>query len=170
MDSFEETIWQTCPKCLGHVFQIRTDGLTCQWGPRPTSPGGDAASGLWGLPGTMNRNGPGWRWARGGEKGTAPSPLWRSSPCPHTELQQTEASYQSRRNNLPSFSCKYNSWPTQSSNGHQQPTSPTEQGTFTPSPSQRSPRQLGNLLLHTGREALRHVSCGAPCRWYPIWQ
>lgn len=41
---FEETICQLCP--LGHHRHHRTDGPTCQWGLRPTSPGGDAVSGL----------------------------------------------------------------------------------------------------------------------------
>lgn len=101
---YEEAICQTCP--LGHHRHHRTDGLTCQWGLRPTAPGGDAVSGLSVLPGTMSRNGPGWRWARGGEKETAPSPLWHSSPCPRKELQATEVSYQTCLNNLRCLSCK----------------------------------------------------------------
>lgn len=60
---------------------------TCQWVPRPVSPGGGAASGPWVPPETRNRSGPAWHSAHGGEKGTAPSLLLHSSLCPHKELQ-----------------------------------------------------------------------------------
>lgn len=96
-----------------------------------------------------------------------------------TKSCSRQKSYNTCLNNLGCLSCKYISWPTQTHDlgaisTRLEPANLREQLTFTPcqplARQQLSPRQLGNLLLHMGREALRHVSCDSPCRWYPIWQ
>lgn len=38
------------------------------------------------------------------------------------------------------------------------------------SASLQLPLQMGSLPFHLGMEALRQVSSGVPCRWYPMWQ
>lgn len=121
------------------------------------------------LPGTTNRNGPGWRWVRGGETGTAPSPRWHFSPCPHRELQETELSYQTGTNRPCRAGNLYFTAATLTSAGGQL-AAPHRQGGVEAGQLRLPLQVVSHMAVKAGNASREQVQHGHLTEVWPLWQ